>query len=1099
LSGIITVDLIRPPAGESGKYQSARPNPDRPAPNKQSAMKPLLPLLAFLLALPADAQLALIRQGRESRGAAETGDFFGFAVCAGDFNNDGYDDLATGAPYEHLAGLTSTQAGYVTINRGSRFGLTWVGAVGITAGGGGLATTETHHFGYALASADFNGDEFDDLAVGLPGSSVSGFGSAGRVMIFLGGPDGIGPTASQVLTQSVFGAVSESGDRFGAALAAGRLGTDNFADLVIGGPGENGGDGAIFIIRGGATGLVTTQTSVVQPADIGADGGAFGSALAVGNVIGLSHADVLVGAPDTDAGILQNTGAVHLLIGNPTTVSTVNAQHFDAAADGEFYQTNGKFGASVAVGDFFADDGELDLVIGSPGRYSGKGTMSLARGGLLAIQWVDVFTPYANEENASYGLAVAAGDWDGDGDDDAAVGSPYTDISSVNSGQIVIFFGSPDGFLGWTRFDEADCSAGYAINSHMGSSLAFGRFGQGLRAGLAIGCPGRDGGRGQVLDLSPWRQVEKVQCTSALAVDCEDRIIFALRPFEQVSIASTTKIMTVLLACEATARPLFDPFRVGLDEEYTIEPWMQIAYPPTTGCSAFTYFSPAFDRYTLRELMHSAIIPSGNDSCYAIADAITGEIDAWETGPAPIFISMMNDRAASIGMEDTLFASASGATDAPAHYSTAYDMWLLGREAMRNPLFREMASTTDFDVPKLVPGAEAGIFEEAVAQLSYGWLKSLQAIDPRIVGLKPGSTGGAGRTGVVAARQTVPPYELAFATGFGWADSATAIDQLAALVQLAIAECDPDYSAPGGLASAPAERLWTMNDSLRSEVTVLELGRPGDVEDDGITVVLHPTPDQIPSTIERGQSPLVHIRYNTLWELAPGQTATVIVDPISSLRATLADAVGGWGASQYQYAIADTTFSITLPAAGSVTLPPWSSRSAEACRIAITNVGTQTTACVLETVGTVQPDFLWFATGGGTHRVQIHNDTTAVRTSCTVREAPLASNLKTAFPMTVAVDDPARGQPYRPPVDLSDFMMSESGTGGPTLLDLGWKADATGEFYAEYEIQASPSLNSSSWQRLARVRPADGGVHSWSGSAPAANRNFVRIIGVPAQ
>jgi hypothetical protein len=425
-------------------------------------------------------------------------------------------------------------------------------------------------------------------------------------------------------------------------------------------------------------------------------------------------------------------------------------------------------------------------------------------------------------------------------------------------------------------------------------------------------------------------------------------------------------------------------------------------------------------------------------------------------------------------------------------------MWLLGREAMRNPLFREMAGTTEFDVPKLVPGAEAGIFEEAVGRLNWTWLKSLKLIDPRIIGCKPGSTPTAGRTGVVAARQSVPPYGLAFSTGFGWEDSGTSTDQLAALVQLALSECDPNYSAPDGLAGAPAEHTWTINDAVRSEINLLEFGRPNDPKQAEISVVLHPTPDQVPSPVARGETPPVQIRYNTLWELAPGQTATVRFDPISGLKATVADAVGGWGASSYQYSFGSGTYTITLPAGGLVALPPWSSRSAEPCVLAITNVGGQTTACVLEAVGTVQPDFLWFATAGSTHRVAIHNDTTAVRSMCSVREAPVASNFKASYPMTVAFDDRSRGQPYRPPVRLAGFKMGDDTAGGPLSLDLNWNADATAEFYREYEIQASTNLGAASWRQVARVRPGTGGQHTWNGSVPAADRHFFRIIGVPS-
>ena len=1061
-------------------------------------MKTLL-LLTVALALPAAAQLALIRQGRESAGVPETGDRFGFAVCAGDFNNDGYDDLATGSPYEVISG-TAAQAGFVTINRGSRFGLTWVNAMGLQPGGSALSDAESHQMGYALASADFNNDGYDDLAVGLPAATINSATNSGRVLIYLGGPGGLSATASQVLTQTPFGGANEAGDRFGATLAAGKLGTDNFADLVIGAPGEDAGEGAIFIIRGGAAGLVTTQAFFLRPLDIGSTGGAFGSALAIGNVIGQSHADILVGAPDTDAGIIQNAGMVHLLIGASNTVFPANAQHFDAAADGGFYQTNGRFGASLAVGDFFADDGEMDVAIGAPGRNNGRGTVSLARGSLLALQWGTVLSAYANQDNALYGSALAAGDWDADGDDDLAVGSPYNDASgalvpadNTNSGLVVLFHGGPAGPANQVAYDESKASAGYGNNSQMGSSLAFGRFSQGLRASLAIGCPGRDTARGQVLDYAPWRQVDSVQCKSALAADCEDRVVYALRPFDQVSIASTTKIMTVLLACEATQRPLNDPFHVGLEEEYTIEPWMMDAYPPTTGCSVFQYYSPAFDHYTLRELMHSAMIVSGNDSCYAIADAVTGEIDDWVQGvpTAPQFIALMNARAAQIGMADSLFASASGAVDAPAHYSTAYDMWLLGRAAMQNALFREMANTTDFDVPKLVPGAEAGIFEGVVDSMSWGWLKGMKDREPRIIGCKPGSTGGARKTGVVAARQSVFPHGLAYATGFGFETSSLSMDKLAALVQLALAECDPDFQGPDELAGPLAEQTWTVNDAQRSALSLTEFARAADATEEETTLILYPLAPVVP-----GQPKKVQWHYNTMWELAPGQTATVQVSMAGRVTGVVGAPAESGGNTIYVGGGTGGAWSTSLSPGGTFALTPWQARTAEPYSLSITNAGATTARCVLDATFEVHPDFLWWPAANPIHRVELRNDTRSIRTIHDVREAPLTPTTSAPFPMLVALEDRGTGQQTRPHSEVKYYTITLTRAHDDVVLL--FSSLPGGDFYEAFDIQASTDLTGTSWQRVGRVPANSSGNYSWSASLPSAPRRFFRVLGDPA-
>lgn len=91
-------------------------------------------MIALLAPAVAEAHLSIIRQGPESAGALEAGDQFGFSVAVGDFNGDGYDDLATGAPDENYG--TTENAGSVIINWGSEFGLTHVGAEFLLPDGG---------------------------------------------------------------------------------------------------------------------------------------------------------------------------------------------------------------------------------------------------------------------------------------------------------------------------------------------------------------------------------------------------------------------------------------------------------------------------------------------------------------------------------------------------------------------------------------------------------------------------------------------------------------------------------------------------------------------------------------------------------------------------------------------------------------------------------------------------------------------------------------------------------------------------------------------------------------------------------------------------
>lgn len=107
-------------------------------------------------------------------------------MAAGDFNGDGFGDLATGVPRERAV-QASIQVGAVTVNRGTRWGIGSSGAIELSPFDGGFLTDDSLHyrFGAALAAGDFDGDGYDDLAVGASFSSLQ------RVFIYRGSPAGL--------------------------------------------------------------------------------------------------------------------------------------------------------------------------------------------------------------------------------------------------------------------------------------------------------------------------------------------------------------------------------------------------------------------------------------------------------------------------------------------------------------------------------------------------------------------------------------------------------------------------------------------------------------------------------------------------------------------------------------------------------------------------------------------------------------------------------------------------------------------------------------------------------------------------------------------
>ncbi len=159
---------------------------------------------------------------------------FGASVAIGDFDGDGDDDIAVGAPDENRG--TVIDEGAVRVFTGANvLHSLWTESVL------GQPRDAGDRFGFALATADFNGDARADLAIGTPGDFVSAVtgDNAGSVTIVHGGASGLAianAPGALVLTQ---GSTAEAGDALGSSLSAGDLGRSTHADLVIGAPAED--------------------------------------------------------------------------------------------------------------------------------------------------------------------------------------------------------------------------------------------------------------------------------------------------------------------------------------------------------------------------------------------------------------------------------------------------------------------------------------------------------------------------------------------------------------------------------------------------------------------------------------------------------------------------------------------------------------------------------------------------------------------------------------------------------------------------------------------------------------------------------------------
>ena len=189
-------------------------------------------------------------------GDSEEFDLFGKTLACGDFDADGFADLAIGVPGEDLGFAEHTgridvapgedlgfaeQFGMIDVIPGSASGLDPLQAYSFDQDTPGIAGDPESEdaFGCALAAGDFDGDAFVDLAIGVCGEDSS----RGAVQVIFGGPTGLSASGSRFFSETGIGGLSEDGDQFGFALATGDFDGDGFDDLAIGIPFEDFGAG----------------------------------------------------------------------------------------------------------------------------------------------------------------------------------------------------------------------------------------------------------------------------------------------------------------------------------------------------------------------------------------------------------------------------------------------------------------------------------------------------------------------------------------------------------------------------------------------------------------------------------------------------------------------------------------------------------------------------------------------------------------------------------------------------------------------------------------------------------------------------------------
>jgi len=454
-------------------------------------------------------------------------DYFGFALAVGDFNHDGYDDIAMGVPgNDWLPEIAD--AGSVQVRFGAPAGalgvllpvLPWNNAVDPAEALDG--------YGRALAAGDFDGDGYDDLAVGVPsndylvGSTVM---SMGGVHLHYGLPNELGrlqPVAEYSFSQVPGGLLPgspSSGERFGEALAFGDFNGDGKDDLAIGIPGDSANcpaglcrAGAVMVVgqnaEGSASGYLMRLgleglPSVPGPLD------QFGAAVATGDFNGDGFDDLAIGIPQA-----AQVGEVLVVYGSPFSLIFAHHQLFDQGSFGELIETGDRFGATLAAGDWNGD-GFADLAMGAPfedgvapGQTdSGEVIVSYGTAGGLstvAAPWLseDGIWGSGSEAHDRFGSALAAGDFDGDGFDELVIGASGENVFGPDGyGAVTVMRGRAAGLVGSPvrqlypgGFPAGMIPGGSNLGANYGSALAVGDFDGNGFADLAIGAPNRISG-----------------------------------------------------------------------------------------------------------------------------------------------------------------------------------------------------------------------------------------------------------------------------------------------------------------------------------------------------------------------------------------------------------------------------------------------------------------------------------------------------------------------------------------------------------------------------------------------------------------------------
>jgi hypothetical protein len=482
--------------------------------------------------------------------------YVGYAVTSGDLNGDGLSDIVVSAPYYSLTSKAYAGAAYVFHGA--------AGAPSSTPTSTVYGSAASQYLGFEMATLDDVDADGDDELV-LPTATTSG-----AVNVFLGSPTGIAASADHALVDTP---LTKGYSSFAGCDVDG----DGMTDLLVSdsdATGATGANGSVEVWAGSAAGFASEATYTLY----GVTGHGFGPEIACVDSDRDGYADIFVGESlfrgggSSDGRVLVTYGASDgpesLSMGSDAwnvagtsyfgmsvgSVGDVDADGYVDVAVGssgnkKLYIYHGSeagmeddpsttlsstatdFGATAAAHGDFDGDGYEDVLVGAHQFQTSAATVSegiayVHEGSLVGVSTTASWTVEGNQAAAYLGYSVAAGDFNDDGYDDAAVGAYGYDFGQSNEGIVFVYYGSPTGLpttASW--YWDADVASAYggralAVGDFNGDGvddLVLGAEGATSFAGAVYGFAGSPAGLGASPDVSVLGTQAGAYCGMTLA------------------------------------------------------------------------------------------------------------------------------------------------------------------------------------------------------------------------------------------------------------------------------------------------------------------------------------------------------------------------------------------------------------------------------------------------------------------------------------------------------------------------------------------------------------------------------------------------------